>query len=371
MTLQVAIPSIDELADNYLRYCRQRLAETGNVASNATAADIALARSNLQAMGFATGAIGYGNYQFLRDFVARQAIPTTSTREYLDAWLNAYGLPRKQAQPARGAAGGTGVAGEPLPANTELQSDTGAIYVVQEDAVVAADQTVSPRLIAVTPGAAGNLAPGSKLTLVATVAGIDAEFVVTAMDGGTDREKDEEAIYRLHQRLANPPLGSAPADYERWALSCPGITRAWCIRNPSGPCTVAVVIMADNNAPYGLPTEAQRQFVFDYIRADDRGPPDELFVIIPTAKVVDIVLQIEPDTMSIRDGITLELKDLFWRESIPGGRIPYTHLSEAVSVSPGEFDHVFIEPVIVPGDGIIAGPYEIAVVGSITFTAAP
>lgn len=369
MTIQVVIPSIDELADNYARYCRERLAEAGNAASGTTPADIALARANLLAMGFATGSAVFGNYAYLRDFVVRQAIPTSSVDEYLDAWLNAYGLPRKQAVPARGYAAGTGVPGKTLEAGTELRSQAGVIYAVTEDIDVAADGSVVPTLFATTPGTAGNLPAGAQLTLVSTVDGIDATFTVGRMELGTDRETDPEAIYRLHQRLANPPRGSAPADYERWALACPGITRAWGVRNPAGPTSAGVIIMADNNAPYGLPTEAQRQYVYDYIRDPLRGPPDELFVIIPDPLVIDILLQIDPDTQRTRDGIQLELADLFWRESVPGGRIPHTHLDEAASIAPGEYDHVFVQPPLVPGGAIIATAYEIAVLGGVAFEA--
>jgi uncharacterized phage protein gp47/JayE len=171
----------------------------------------------------------------------------------------------------------------------------------------------------------------------------------------------------LQQRLSNEPMGGAPADYARWALATPGITRAWGIRNPAGPCTAGVVIMADNN-PQGLPSTAQQQAVYDYIKDPLRGPPDELFVIVPTAQVVNITLHVTPDSPEIRAAIIAELRNLFVREASPGGSIPHSHLVEAVSVASGEYTHTFISPVITSG-GVLTTPnwQTVLALGVVTF----
>jgi len=370
--VNVQIPSIGEAKDNAARLLQQALTDAAvNSGASLSATDVMLARSNIEAMAFVQGVGIHGAYRYLRDFIARQAIPTKAVKEYLDEWLTAYGIPRKEATVATGLAVGPGVAGKVLRAGTALQDENGLIFTVQADVVVDAEGTVTPTIVCSTPGAAGNLAPDAPLELVATVEGIDGTFSVVApgLAGGADREEDPEAVYRLAQRLANPPRGSAPGDYERWALSVPGITRAWGIRNPSGPTTAGVIIMADRNAPYGLPTPAQREAVYDYIRDPNRGPPDELFVIVPEPVFVDVQLRITPDSKTIRDAITLELKDLFFRDAKPAGRIPHTHLSEAVSAATGEFDHEFVQPVLAPGGFLVAGAFQILVLRSVSFLA--
>lgn len=371
--IQVAIPTIRDLKDNAARQLQQALTDASVSADNAlSVADIKLARSNLDAMAFVQGVGIHGAYRYLKDFIARQAIPTKAVEEYLDGWLEAYGIPRKEARVGTGVALGTGEPGYLVLAGTEMQDEDGLLFTVLEDTPVSgALRTVNPRIVCSTPGAAGNLAAGTVLELVTTVPGIDRQFTVSpaGISGGVDRENDSEAVYRLNQRLANPPRGSAPSDYERWALSVPGITRAWGIRNPSGPTSAGVIIMADNNQ-YGLPTQAQRAEVFAYIRDPDRGPPDELFVIIPEPVFVDPQLSLTPDSQAVRDAVTLELKDLFFREAVPHGRIPHTHLSEAVSAASGETDHIFLQPMLQPGGFLTAGAFQILVLRNISYVAA-
>jgi len=372
--IQVAIPTIRDLKDNAARQLQQALTDASLSADSAlTVADVKLARSNLDAMAFVQGVGIHGAYRYLKDFIARQAIPTKAVEEYLDGWLEAYGIPRKEARVGTGVVQGTGEAGYLTLAGTEMQDQDGLLFTVLEDTPVSGVLgTVNPRIVCSTPGAVGNLAAGTVLELVTTVPGIDRQFTVSpaGISGGVDRETDSEAVYRLNQRLANPPRGSAPSDYERWALSVPGITRAWGIRNPSGPTSAGVIIMADNNLPYGLPTQAQKDEVFAYIRDPERGPPDELFVIIPDPVFVDPQLSLTPDTQAVRDAVTLELKDLFFREAVPHGRIPHTHLSEAVSAAAGETDHIFLQPVLQPGGFLVAGAFQILVLRNISYVAA-
>lgn len=351
--LSVAIPSVQELTENAARLLQQSLSAAAQSAQPAelSAVDLELARSNIQALAFVQGAGLHGAYAYLRDFIARQAVPIYSAAEFLDGWLETYKMPRKAASAAEGAVNGTGVTGTQLPAGTLLQADDGRQYQVQADAVVAAG-VVTATVIALEAGAAGNMAGGATVTLVSPVEGIDSAFSVEAvsgLSGGADLERDEDAVYRLQQRLANEPMGGSPADYARWALQVSAITRAWGVRNPAGATTAGVIIMADGNTPNGLPTLAQRDQVLNYIRDPKRGPPDELFVIIPELQTINFQLVITPDTAAIRSAITAGLKDLFFREAVPGGSIPHTHVVEVVSGVVGEYNHQFVSPVLTVG----------------------
>lgn len=372
--LNVPIPSIAELTQNSARLLQQSLADAVQSANPAqlTPTDVALARSNIRALSFVQGVGLHGAYRYLRDFVARQAIPITSADEFLDGWLNTYGLLRKPASAAFGTVNGTGVAGSVLASGTLLQTADSLQYKVTADAVVAAGGAVVAQLIALLPGAASNAPGGTELQLVSPVTGIDSTFVadaVSGLSGGADVETDPEAIYRLQQRLSNEPMGGSPADYARWALQVPGITRAWGLRSPAGATSAGVIIMADGNTNnYGLPTEAQRQQVYDYIADPRRGPPDELFVIVPTPVVTDWTVSVVPDTNATRTEVQSAITNVYYRESVPGGSIPYSHFGEAISGVVGEYNHSIIAPIITSGGMLHAGAFDrLLVPGTVGF----
>ncbi|WP_447776390.1 baseplate J/gp47 family protein [Variovorax boronicumulans] len=369
--LNVAIPQISELQQNAARLLQESLAQAGQTSNPAqlSTADLELARSNTKVLAFVQAVGLHGAYRYLRDFIARQAIPIKSVGEFLDGWLATYKLPRKPAYAASGAVSGTGLDGNLLAAGSLVQAGDGRQYRFTADAPVSGG-VVSGNLVALLAGSAGNLAAGSALTLVSVQVGIDSQFVVGAdgIGGGVDVEKDEEAVFRLQQRLSNPPLGGAPADYARWAMELPGITRAWGVRNPAGPTSAGVIIMADGNVAPGVPTAGQRKLVTDYIRDPRRGPPDELFVILPTPKVINVKVRLSPDSAATRTQMIAALQDLFFREATPGQSMPMSHLVEVISGVRGEFNHTLMEPEVYSGGLLTVETFdELLVLGTVEF----
>ena len=369
--LNVPIPSINEATQNAARLLQQSLSQAAQTANPAalSSVDLELARSNTKALAFVEGAGLHGAYRYLRDFIARQAIPIYSAGEFLDGWLATYGITRKEPAAAVGLASGTGVPATLLVTGTVLRDDQGRQYSVSADAVVSAGGAVVSSLIALVPGLASNAVAGLALSLVSPVAGIDTAFIVTAsgLGGGADLETDAQAVYRLQQRLSNEPMGGSPADYARWALQVAGITRAWGVRNPAGPTSAGVIIMADGNAAPGLPTAVQQRQVLDYIRDPKRGPPDELFVIIPIAVTQNWTISISPDTAANRAAVTAAVQDLFYRTAVPGGSIPHSHVKEVISAAPGEYNHQVIAPVLTEGGSFTVASYD-QLLASGTFT---
>ncbi|MDP9990874.1 putative phage protein gp47/JayE [Variovorax boronicumulans] len=369
--LNVAIPQIGELQQNAARLLQESLAQAGQSATPAqlSTADLELARSNTKVLAFVQAVGLHGAYRYLRDFIARQAIPIKSAGEFLDGWLSTYRLARKAANAAGGAVSGTGLDGNLLASGSLLQASDGRQYRFTADAP-ASGGVVAGNIVALLAGKAGNLPAGTALTLVSVQAGIDSQFVVGAdgISGGTDVEKDEEAVFRLQQRLSNPPLGGAPADYARWAMELPGITRAWGVRNPAGPTSAGVIIMADGNAAPGIPTTGQRKLVFDYIRDPRRGPPDELFVILPQARIVNIKVRLSPDSADTRLQVIAALQDLFFREATPGQGMPMSHLVEVISGTRGEFNHTLMEPEVYSGGFLTVDSFDaLLVLGTVEF----
>ena len=371
--LGTAIPTINDLQQNVARLLQQQLLASQQTASPSTSlgvSDLDLARSNIKALAFVKAVGLHGAYRYLRDFIARQAIPIKSSGEFLDGWLATYGLTRKEAAAATGLVNGTGVSPTLLVAGTIMQTSDGRQYQVSADVAVVAG-VVTASVIALVAGSASNLIGGTALTLVSPVAGIDSAFVAAMPNGvsnGADAETDTQAIYRLQQRLSNEPMGGCPADYARWTLQVAGITRAWGLRNPAGATTAGVIIMADGNVAPGLPTAGQQQAVQDYIRDPKRGPPDELFVIIPTPVTINVTVNVSPDTAAIRAGVVTALQDLFFREAVPGGSIPHAHLVEVISSVTGEYNHTISSPVITSGALFTVSSYDrLLVLGTVTF----
>lgn len=367
--INVPVPSIPELAQNAARLLQQQLAgavQTTRPADLGTA-DLELARSATQALAFVQAVGVHGLYRYLRDFIARQAVPSQATEEFLDAWLASYGMARGEGSAATGTLAGTGVTGSLLPAGTLLQTRDGRQYRTTADAAVAAG-VVTPPVIALVPGLAANVGDGTVLALISPVAGIDSTFTAPGgVSGGTEPEDDTAASARLTQRLSSEPMGGSPADYARWALKVAGITRAWGVRNPAGATSAGVIVMADGNAG-GLPTTGQLQAVMDYIRDPKRGPPDELFVIAPVLVPVDWVIHLAPDTAAIRAGVTAALRDLFVREAYPGGSIPHSHAVEAISAVVGEYNHTISAPAIVSGGFFTVARFNhLLTLGSVAF----
>ncbi|MFT4191681.1 MAG: baseplate J/gp47 family protein [Comamonas sp.] len=368
--LNVPVPGIEELRANAARLLQQSLAYAAQGADPQAlgAFDLELARSNVKALSFVQAAGLHGAYRYMRDFIARQAVPIYSSGDFLDGWMATYGMPRKEAAAARGTATGSGVDGAILEADTLLQHGDGRQYRVLADAVVSAG-VVTPALAAQDAGLAGDVAAGEALTLVSPVTGIDSAFVASAgLTGGADIETDAQAIYRLQQRLANEPMGGSPADYARWALQVAGITRAWGVRNPAGPTSAGVIIMADGNVTPGLPTEGQRQIVYDYIRDPRRAPPDELHVIVPDAVVVPFTIRLSPDTAAIRTAVMASLADLFFLEAQPGQGLPVNHVVEAISSVTGEYNHTLFAPEVASGAMLAVDSYDqLLVLGTVEF----
>jgi uncharacterized phage protein gp47/JayE len=372
--LGTPVPSISDLQSNVARLLQQSLVsaqQTGSPSSSLSVADLDLARSNVKALAFVQAMGLHGAYRYLRDFIARQAIPIKSAGEFLDGWLTTYGMARKVASAASGSVTGAGVAATLLTAGTVIQTTDGRQYAVAADVAVAVGGVVTASVTALVAGIAGNLTGGTALALVSATGGIDTAFSVAipnGITGGADPETDAQAIYRLQQRLANEPMGGCPADYARWALQVAGITRAWGLRNPAGATTAGVIIMADGNASPGLPTVGQQSLVSDYIRDPKRGPPDELFVIIPMAVTINVTVNVSPDTAAIRASVVVALQDLFFREAVPGRSIPHSHLKEVVSGVIGEYNHTISVPALTEGGVFTVAAYNyLLVLGTVTF----
>lgn len=207
---------------------------------------LAIAWSNA---GFAWGFYGY------LDAIYQQAVPWTATDAALEAWASIRSVFRKGPAAAAGTASGTGTPGATVPAGAILNRADGQQFAAMAAAAVASTGVVSLAIQAVTAGAAADGAAGGLLTLASPVAGVNVAFTAGALTGGADTETDAALRTRMLAAYASPPQGGAAADYVNWALSVPGVTRAWVTPNGMGPGTVIVYPMLDvaNMAQAGFP----------------------------------------------------------------------------------------------------------------------
>lgn len=308
-------------------------------------------------------------------FLADQIIPDTAESEFLRRWARIW-LGDEAESPASAAVGSilvTGSAGSPLPAETEFQRADAVLFTTDALATipVVAPFEVSVNVTATETGIDGNSDVGTNLSLVSAVAGIDADATVEGpggLTGGSDQESDESLLARLLARISDPPSGGGPGDYVAEALKISGITRAFELPNQLGAGTVLVLVVDDSRTP-PAPSAAKIAEVQAALVAF--APVTAVVTTAaPLFKELDAAISLDPDPATA-EGITasanvdIELDDLLVREAIPGGTTAISKLNEAISVAPGENDHVLTSPTV----DVTTTTTELLILGTTTFVA--
>ena len=331
-----------------------------DIESRLPGADARLRRSNLNVLARVHAGATHGLYGYL-DWLSRQILPDTADAEILERhariWLTIGRIP---AAYAVGQATVTGSDGAVIPAGTVFKRSDGTAYAAESEATIAGGSALVT-LVAEVAGQAGNAAAGSALTLDSPIAGVNAAATVTAgaLTGGADIEDDDSLRIRLLERIQQPPMGGAKADYVAWAKEVPGVTRAWCYPEEMGDGTVTVRFVRDDDASL-IPDANEVAAVQAYI--DERRPvAAELFVVAPVAAPVAFEVELVPATASVKAAVEASLRDLLLREAEPEGglgegRILLSHIREAISLAAGETDHHLIAPVadVTPAIGAMA-----------------
>lgn len=231
-------------------YPRPTLSELrARVASDITSgiptADGLLRFSNLQILGKAVAGLDHLNYGYL-DWIAKQAVPSTSSGEFLQAWAALKKVYPKTASFAGGSVTFPGTVGATIDTDTEISRGDSFTYTVQAAATVGVGGMVTVQVLADLAGEASNTPVGSLMTLGVSVDGISSSgAVTTAITGGADQEKEDALFQRMLEAYQNTPMGGSETDYPIWAKAVPGVTRAWCAPNGFGTGTVVVYVMFD------------------------------------------------------------------------------------------------------------------------------
>ncbi|MQY50186.1 baseplate J/gp47 family protein [Rhodocyclus gracilis] len=320
-----------------------------DIESRFPGADARLRRSNLTVLSRVHAGAVHGLYGYL-DWIARQILVDKCDDDVLERhaaiWLKSG---RVSAFYAAGAATVTGSNGTVIEAGAVFRRQDGAAFVTKGETTVIGGTAVLA-LEASEPGQAGNTPAGSPLGIESPIDGLNATATVgiDGLSGGADIEDIESLRARVLARIQQTPHGGAAHDYVAWALEVPGVTRAWCYPLEMGDGTVTVRFVRDNDASL-IPDAAEVAAVQAYIDAQ-RPIGMELFVVAPIAAPLAFQIQLTPATASVKAAVEASLRDLLIREAEPEGggnegKIPLSHIREAISLAAGETDHVLLSPV--------------------------
>ncbi len=237
-----------------------------------------------------------GLYQH-QQWMVKQIFPDTAETEQLDRHAGLHGITRKAAAAATGSITFTGTPGSAIGAGVEAKTVDGLAFVTTAGGSIGGGGTVSLAAQASLPGAAGNVAAATALTLTSPPAGVASAATVVAMTGGADTEADTDLLARLLDVLRNPPAGGNAYDYRRWALEVAGVESAFVYPLRRGIGTVDVVVVAAGSA---LPSAQLVEDVQTHI--DDRRPVacKSALALAPTELAVPVTVQV-----SLAAGATL------------------------------------------------------------------
>lgn len=327
-------------------------------------------KKTLNAIACAMGGAASG-LQSKVAWYARQIIPGESDPEKLAEWCIAFNVPRKRASKASGTLPVTVTDAVTLVKGTRWQRPDGMTIEVQEDtASETAGQLIVP-VVAFEPGADGNTQPGITFTIVSPQAGVQSTATTTsALTGGADIESFSRWRDRLIFRFQYPPAGGTLYDYERWALECAGVTRAWAYKRFKG-ADVGVTFVMDDNDPI-IPTADDVARVANYI-AGHRDPVTnqwtgqpigpEVVVFAPRPVTVDMTVRLVPNNATTQAAATTAIQQYYTDNVIPGASLIYSELSAAISDVPGITDST----LIIPADSVNCEEDELLVPGDISW----
>lgn len=358
-----------------------------------------LQKAVLKIVGSALAALVFGLYGYL-DWIAKQAVPFTSTDEFLAGWGALKDVYLEAATKAELSVQFTGVDGTPLPAGTGVnRTADGFAYVTMADAE-AIGTTVTVNVQAVTAGSAGNCDPGTSMSLAGGVTGIQSSGAVTAVvSSGADVETQDSFRSRVMLAFQEPVQGGSQTDYVQWARAVAGVTRAWCFPNGFGAGAVVVYFMMDNaeSSHNGFPQGTNGVSQFDKgpgglprdvpATGDQLTVADAISVEQPVTALVYSCAPVENDvgfnigglsgaSAATKAGIEAALADLLVREGTPAGEIDLSDVNAAIGSVSGSGGYLIesitstvggVTTTYPPNTNITNGAGQLPVLGAVNF----
>lgn len=324
--------------------------------------DEVLRQANAEVYSRATAAAVNSLYGYL-DYLASNLLPDLADEDWLYRHGNLKKCPRKEPAASSGWVRWDGINDDlSVAAGVEIQRDDQVTFTVTTTTKSAGGIMRVP-VTCETAGADGNTDDGTGMTLVSPVSGLPSRGVADTIKGGADQEDIEQWRARIIDRWYYIPQSGADSDYIEWAESVPGITRAWTLRNWTGPGTVGVLCATDDDVN-PAPSDQQLQDVYDYIAPKSPVAGSSLFVFGPALNILDFQILLYPDTDDVRAAVQSEVKAWLKRDGQPEATLEMSRLDEAISVAAGEHSH----KRILPDADIVLGVTELPVAGVFTWT---
>jgi uncharacterized phage protein gp47/JayE len=364
--------------------------EQADLAAGLPGTDPLLPVSNLRVLAMLFGEVLHAAYGYL-DWISKQAVPFTAVDEAFEGWAAFKGETRKPATKAVDHGTWIGTPGKLIPAGTSITRGDGVEYVTQADATVGGGGSVTAPLQAVVAGATGTLEAGMGLVISNAIAGINSAGLAVG-DGtpGVDVEAFESFRTRVLAIYADPPQGGGQADYVKWALEVPGVTRAWCAPNGHGIGTVIVYTMFDiaeagsGGFPQGAggvaadeirdtPATQDLLTVADYVFA--RQPVTALvYAMAPQANTVNFTINLPGASIAVKAAVAAAIASTFVVFGAPGGTVNLSDIEVALGKLSGTEGFVVTAEscdhgAIAPANGnITSNAGYLPVLGAITWT---
>ncbi|CAN7315247.1 baseplate J/gp47 family protein [Bosea sp. LjRoot9] len=344
-------------------------------------ADAALARNNLKPVAKIIGGAKFELEKFAAWSSDQKFILTCD-----ESLLPRHGaemkpaVPLKDASPAKGPVTVTATTAISLATGALLTRSDGAIFSVDAGIVLGGAGTSTVQVTAVLAGAAGATDAAAVLTISSGLTG-SATFAVAAdgLGGAADREAGPAYRARLLFAKAFPDHAGAPADWLRYTLAVPGVTRAFIEPLGQGRGTVVVYPFFDLTRPNGIPLESDRAAVLSALLVS--GPGAALPVVrIPQAVPIPMIVQnLSPATPEVQAAAAAEIATTFFRNSRVAGladphpSMPFlatpaafsrSWIWQAIANASGEQSHVLVSPTtdqaLTPGQTAVPGPLTFA-----------
>ena len=237
----------------------------------------------------------------------------TATGSDLDRVALAYGVFRKDAVAATGEVVFQGIAGTEIAQFVPVSTSGGRIFLTDATSIISSSGSVTVPIVAVQPGAVGNVAAGSIVMIPIALAGVESVSNLAATQGGSDEEDDDSFRQRLLMRIQLPSASGCEADYVRWARDVPGVEGARCIGLWNGPGTVKVIIAGNDMQPADTETISRCSTYLESVRPIGA----EVTVVSAQALAVDIAAAV-----TLASGYSLSLVQDAFAETVR------TYLSE-------------------------------------------
>ena len=175
-------------------------------------------------------------------------------------------------------------------------------------------------------GQAQDQDPDAAFQAQSPTVGVDDVLRATfpGVDGGGDRETDDDLRLRLLDRIQNPVAHFNVADITAKAKSVPGVTRVFVEEVTPAVGQVTVYFMRDNDVDSPIPSASEVTQVKDALLEIKPANTADADVIVsaPTEVATDFTFTaLSPDTTEMRAAVTASLQQFFREKTVVGSDV--------------------------------------------------